>query len=215
MKAPFITFEGGEGSGKSTQIKLLGEYLKQKGVDFVSTKEPGGTPLGVEIRHLLVEGNADKMDAYAEALLFFADRRLHMTQKVWPAIEKGAWVISDRFADSTMAYQYYAYNKRLSKEDILMLYKFAVGDFKPDLTLILDIAPEIGLARSFKKAETMDVKETRNENRVLEWHKNLRQGYLEIAKAEPERCVVLDANTDIDTLHNEIVAVILERFNLK
>jgi len=214
MKAPFITFEGGEGSGKSTQINLLVNYLKEKGVDFITTKEPGGTPLGLELRRLLVEGAADKMDANAEALLFFADRRIHMTQKVWPALEKGIWVISDRFADSTVAYQYYAYNKRLSKEDIAMLYRFAVGDFKPDLTFILDIDPEIGLARSFRKAETMAVKETRNENRVLEWHKNLRQGYLEIAKSEPKRCVVLDADTDIQTLHQEIVKVISERFKL-
>lgn len=214
MKAPFITFEGGEGSGKSTQIKLLGDFLKAKGVDFVTTKEPGGTPLGVELRRLLVEGSADKMDANAEALLFFADRRIHMTQKVWPALEKGKWVISDRFADSTVAYQYYAYNKRLSIEDIKMLYRFAVGDFKPDLTFVLDIDPEIGLKRSFDKAATMDVKETRNENRMLEWHKNLRQGYLEIAKKEPQRCVVLNADTDINTLHGRIVKVLEERFGL-
>ena len=214
MKAPFITFEGGEGSGRSTQIKLLSNYLKEKGVDFITTKEPGGTELGVELRRLLVEGSADKMDANAEALLFFADRRIHMTQKVWPALKEGKWVISDRFADSTVAYQYYAYNQRLSIEDIDMLYGFAVGDFKPDLTFILDINPKIGLERSFKKAETMTVKETRNENRLLQWHQNLRQGYLEIAKKEPQRCVVLNADTDVQTLHDKIVKVIEERFGL-
>ncbi len=214
MRAPFITFEGGEGSGKSTQIKLLEEYLKQKNIDFITTKEPGGTPLGIELRRLLVEGAADKMDARAEALLFFADRRIHMTQKVWPALEKGIWVLSDRFADSTMAYQYYAYDKRLSKEDILTLYAFAVGNFKPDLTLILDIDPTIGLARSFGKAATMAVKETRNENRALLWHQNLRRGYLQIAKEEQDRCVVLDANKDIESLHKDIVAVFEKRFGL-
>ncbi len=214
MKAPFITFEGGEGSGKSTQIKLLGEYLKVKGVDFITTKEPGGTPLGGELRRLLVEGSADKMDAIAEALLFFADRRIHMSQKVWPALKNGQWVISDRFADSTTAYQYYAYNKRLSKEDIDMLYRFAVGDFKPDLTFILDIDPKVGLKRSFEKSESMEVKETRNENRVLTFHENLRRGYLEIAKSEPQRCVVLNADTDIKTLHTEIVRVLEERFEI-
>ncbi len=214
MKVPFITFEGGEGSGKSTQIALLSEFLKGKGIDVVVTKEPGGTPIGLELRKLLVEGEIDKMDANAEALLFFADRRIHMTQKVWPSLEKGLWVISDRFADSTMAYQYYAYNKRLSKEDINMLYRFSVGDFKPDLTIILDIDPEIGLARSFQKASSMIVKETRNEGRVLQWHRNLRQGYLEIARMEPDRCVVLNANQSIDDLHHDIVKVISERFGI-
>ncbi len=214
MKAPFITFEGGEGSGKSTQIALLNQFLLSKGIDVVVTKEPGGTPIGLELRKLLVQGSADKMDANAEALLFFADRRIHMTQKVWPALKEGKWVISDRFADSTTAYQYYAYDKRLSKENIEMLYRFSVGDFKPDLTIILDIDPEIGLARSFKKASTMDVQETRNEKRVLQWHKNLRLGYLEIARNEPDRCSVLNADQSVESLHSDIVKLIQERFGL-
>jgi len=214
MRAPFITFEGGEGSGKSTQISLLKDFLASKKIDFVITKEPGGTPLGVELRRLLVEGAADKMDAIAEALLFFADRRIHLSQKVWPALDEGKWVISDRFADSTMAYQYYAYNKRLSKEDIETLYRFVAADFKPDLTLILDIDPEIGLKRSFAKAATMTVQETRNENRVLTWHQNLRLGYLEIAKENKERCIVLDANVDVEVLHKQIVNIFKERFGL-
>ena len=214
MKAPFITFEGGEGSGKSTQISLLKDFFASKNIDFIVTKEPGGTPIGLELRRLLVEGAADKMDAIAEALLFFADRRIHLTQKVWPALEKGQWVISDRFADSTMAYQYYAYNKRLSKEDIEMLYRFAAGEFKPDLTFIFDIDPEIGLKRSFAKAQTMTVQETRNENRVLSWHQNLRQGYLQIAKENPNRCVVLDANVEKQALHEQIVRVLAERFGV-
>ena len=214
MRAPFITFEGGEGSGKSTQINLLKDFFASKKIDCVITKEPGGTPLGVELRRLLVEGAADKMDAIAEALLFFADRRIHLAQKVWPALDEGKWVVSDRFADSTMAYQYYAYNKRLSKEDIETLYRFAVGDFVPDLTFVLDIDPEIGLKRSFAKAATMTVQETRNENRVLTWHQNLRRGYLEIAKENPKRCVVLDANVDVQTLHKQIVRVLSERFGI-
>jgi dTMP kinase len=214
MRGKFITFEGGEGSGKSTQIKLLSDYLKQKNQQAVLTKEPGGTPLGLELRRILVEGDVSKMDANAEALLFFADRRIHLTQKVWPALESGMWVLSDRFADSTMAYQYYAYDKRLSKEDINALYTFTVGNFKPDLTLILDIDPKIGLARSFKKAETMEHKETRNENHELLWHRNLRQGYLEIAREEPNRCVVVDADRSVDDLHREIVKIVSERFGV-
>ena len=214
MRAPFITFEGGEGSGKSTQISLLKDFFASKNIDLVITKEPGGTPLGLELRRLLVEGAADKMDAIAEALLFFADRRIHLSQKVWPALNEGKWVISDRFADSTMAYQYYAYDKRLSKEDIQTLYQFAVGDFEPDLTFVLDIDPEIGLKRSFAKAATMSVQETRNENRVLTWHQNLRRGYLQIAKDNPKRCVVLDANVDVNALHKKITEVLAERFGI-
>ncbi len=214
MFGKFITFEGGEGTGKSTQIKLLAEFLMSKTKDVVLTKEPGGTEIGLELRRILIEGEISKLDAEAEALLFFADRRIHMVKKVWPAVEQGQWVLSDRFADSTMAYQYYAYNKRLSKEDINALYNFAVGTFKPDLTIVLDIDPKIGLARSFKKAETMVNKETRNENRELIWHENLRYGYLEIAKENPDRCVVLDANKSIEELHKDIVKVVCDRFGL-
>ena len=214
MKGKFITFEGGEGTGKSTQIKLLAEYLKSKDKDVVLTKEPGGTDIGLELRRILIEGEISKLDAEAEALLFFADRRIHMVKKVWPSIEDGKWVLSDRFADSTMAYQYYAYDKRLSKENINSLYAFAVGNFKPDLTIILDIDPKVGLARSFKKAATMTNKETRNENRELKWHENLRQGFIEIAKEEPQRCVVLNADKSIEELHKDIVKVVTERLGL-
>ena len=214
MSGKFITFEGGEGTGKSTQIKLLNDFLKQKNKQTLLTKEPGGTEVGAELRRILTEGEVNKLDAVAEALLFFADRRLHMVQKVWPAMENDTWVLSDRFADSTMAYQYYAYDKRLSKEDIQALYRFAVGDFVPDLTIILDIDPQIGLARSFKKAETMTNKETRIENQGLIWHERLRSGFLEIAKDNPERCVALDADKPIDELHLEIVDIVLQRFEL-
>lgn len=214
MKGRFITFEGGEGSGKSTQIKLLAEYLVQKKITTLLTKEPGGTPVGRELRKILIEGEINKLDANAEALLFFADRRIHMVKKVWPALTKGQWVLSDRFADSTMAYQYYAYEKRLAREDINFLYRFAVGSFKPDLTIILDIDPATGLERSLKKAEAMANKEIRNELRPLPWHENLRRGYLEIAKEEPGRCEVLNAEKTIEELHKDIINVVNKRFNL-
>ena len=214
MLGKFITFEGGEGTGKSTQIKLLNDYLNQKHKDAILTKEPGGTEIGLELRRILTEGEISKLDAVAEALLFFADRRIHLVKKVWPALQKGQWVLSDRFADSTMAYQYYAYDKRLSKEDIERLYTFAVGQFKPDLTFVLDIDPEIGLKRSFEKAQGMAHKEIRFETKGLLWHQKLRQGYLEIAKQEPERCVVLNADQSIEDLHADIVRVVAERFAL-
>ena len=127
---------------------------------------------------------------------------------------EGKIVLSDRFADSTFAYQYWGYNKRVSKETLQSLYQISVGDFKPDLTIILDIDPEIGLERSFNKAKNMDVKELRFEGRELEFHHNLRKGFLEIAKEEPNRCVVLDADKSIDELHRDIVNVVNQRLGL-
>lgn len=214
MNGYFITFEGGEGTGKSTQIKLLEKYLKGKGKDIITTKEPGGTEVGLEIRKLLVCGDKDKFDAVAEALLYFADRHIHLSKKIWPAMDEGKIVLSDRFADSTFAYQYWGYNKRVSKETLQQLYQIAVGDFKPDLTIILDIDPKIGLERSFNKAKTMEVKELRFEGREFEFHQNLRKGFLEIAKNEPNRCVVLDANKTIEELHKDIVNVVNQKLGL-
>ena len=214
MNGMFITFEGGEGSGKSTQIKLLADYLVQQGIVPLITKEPGGTALGQELRRLLVTGDKDKMDAATEALLFFADRRIHLSSKVWPAMERGEWVLSDRFADSSVAYQYYGHNKRLSMEDLDNLYKIAAGDFKPDITIILDIDPEIGLKRSFARNAVAAEQEVRFENIDISFHHRLRQGYLEIAKSDPERCVVLDANKSIEELHQNIIKVVSERLGL-
>ena len=214
MQGKFITLEGGEGTGKSTQIKLLAEYLQKKGVDVVTTKEPGGTALGQEIRRLLVTGEQDKLDAVAEALLFFADRHIHLVKKIWPAMEKGQWVLSDRFADSTFAYQCYGYQNKVSRNTLEELYKIAVGSFKPDLTLILDIDPKVGIERSLRKAEGEDVKEIRFEGIDISFHERLRQGYLDIAAREPKRCVVLDANKSIEALHQDIVSVVKERLGL-
>lgn len=213
-RGKFITFEGGEGTGKSTQIKLLAEFLNNCHIDTVVSKDPGGTEVGQELRRILVTGDKDKIDATTEALLYFADRRINLVQKVWPAMEKGVWVINDRFADSTVAYQYYGYAKKIPLEMMQELYQMAVGNFKPDLTIVLDIDPEIGLARSMAKAGKMIVPETRHETRGLEFHNRLRQGFLELALAEPERMVVLDANKSIAELQKNIVELVTERFNL-
>ena len=214
MPGKFITFEGGEGCGKSTQLALLKEYLQKRGQNVVATKEPGGTEIGLELRHLLVTGDKDKMDAVAEALLYYADRRIHMSQKVWPALEAGQWVLSDRFADSTVAYQYYGYDKKVDKKLLDSLYQIAVGDFKPDLTLIFDLDVEVGLARSYTKAAGMTEKETRHESRGTVFHQRLRQGFLEIAKQDPARCIVLDADKSIEDLHQDVIRIITERFGL-
>ena len=198
QKGRFITFEGGEGTGKSTQLRLLAEYLERAGVTNVMSKEPGGTEIGQELRRILVTGDKDKFDAVTECLLYYADRRIHLTSKVWPALEKGSWVLSDRFADSTVAYQYYGYDKKVPYETLESLYKIAVGGFKPDLTLIFDLA----------------VKETRHESRGLAFHERMRRGFLEIAAKEPERCIVVDADKSIEALHREVVKIVTERFGL-
>lgn len=214
MRGKFITFEGGEGTGKSTQVAKLAGYLTSLGYDVITTKEPGGTEIGTEIRRLLVCGDKDKMDATAEALLYYADRHIHLTQKIWPALAEGKIVISDRFADSTLAYQCYGYNQRIKREVLDQLYQIAVGDFKPDLTLILDIDPQKGLARSYAKASTCQEKELRFESRELQFHQNLRQGFKDIASCEPQRCIVLDADKTIDELHNDIISTIKEKLGL-
>lgn len=210
MAGRFITFEGGEGTGKTTQIKLLADYLTAKGIDVVVTKEPGGTEIGQELRRMLCTGDKDKFDAVAEALLYYADRRIHLQQKILPALERGCWVISDRFADSTTAYQYYGYNKRVPRKTLEDLYEMTVGNFYPDLTVILDIAPEVGLARSLKRNSNSSEQEIRFESRELEFHNNLRKGFLEIAETAP-RYAVLNADTSVENLHAEIVRLIEER----
>lgn len=210
MKGRFITLEGGEGTGKSTQIKLLAEWLNRCGVETVLTKEPGGTPIGRELRQMLCTGDKDKFDAVAEALLYYADRRIHMQQKVLPALEDGKWVISDRFADSTMAYQYYGYNKRVPKQMLEQLYAMTVGNFYSDLTIILDLDPRIGLERSLQRNGTAEIQETRHESRGNEFHQNLRRGFLEIAQTSP-RYVVVNADQSIEQLHHDIVKIVEER----
>lgn len=214
MQGKFITFEGGEGTGKSTQVAKLAEYLTSQGYEVITSKEPGGTDVGTEIRRLLVCGDKDKMDATAEALLYYADRHIHLTQKIWPALAEGKIVISDRFADSTLAYQCYGYGQRIKQETLDQLYKIAVGDFKPDLTIILDIDPQKGLARSYAKASLMQEKELRFEDRELQFHQNLRQGFKDIASHEPSRCVVLNADKTIDDLHNDIISTVKEKLGL-
>ena len=214
MRGRFITFEGGEGCGKSTQVKLLEAYLQKKGVATLLTKEPGSTPEGQILRQLLVTGDKDKFDAISECLLYYADRRCNLTKVVWPALEQGKWVISDRYADSTEAYQYYGYDKRVSPDVLNELYQIVAGDFKPDLTIILDIDPEVGMRRSFAKAETMAIKELRFESRQLEFHHNLRRGFLEIAAREPQRCVVINADADIETVHQRVIKAVQQRLGI-
>lgn len=211
MSGRFITFEGGEGAGKSLQLARFADYLKQKGECVVTTREPGGTPVGKEIRRLLVEGDKDKFDELTELLLFYADRRIDLTKVILPALAAGKTVLSDRFNDSTIAYQYYGSNKFPDTQIMDKLYALVVGNFKPDLTFLLDIDVRQGLERSFKKAQTMENKELRFENVDISFHERLRAGYLELAKREPERFVVINAGGTMKEVSTEIICQYEER----
>jgi dTMP kinase len=201
----FITLEGGEGAGKSTQIARLKSWLEGRGHAVVVTREPGGSPGAEMVRKLLVEGPVERWDGTTEALLHFAARRDHLRAVVWPALEKGAWVVSDRFADSTLAYQGYGHG--VDRSLIAQLYALSVGDFRPGLTLVLDLPVEIGLARATSRRGV----ETRYESLPPDFHRRVRAGFLEIAASEPERCAVIDAAQDIDAIAAAIAATLTDR----
>jgi dTMP kinase len=201
----FITFEGGEGAGKSTQVRLLTAVLAGQGRDVLATREPGGATGAEEIRRLLVSGDPGRWDGVTEALLHFAARRDHLARTVWPALDAGRWVVSDRFADSTMAYQGYGHS--LGRETIERLYAVAVGNFAPDLTLILDIPPEAGVQRAHARRDGED----RYERMDLSFHQRLRAGFLEIAALEPQRCVIIDASCSVDEVHAAILKAVADR----
>lgn len=213
-KGIFITLEGGEGTGKTTQIRKLEEVLKARGVDVVTTREPGGTTQAERVRSLLVQRDGGHWDPLSEALLLFAARREHLVRKIWPSLNEGKWVISDRFADSTRAFQ--GYGMGLPLETIEDLYKVSVGDFHPDLTLILDVPVETGLARSAKRlgdaATAAESSEDRYERMGVSFHERLRQGYLEIARKDKNRYVVIDALQSSDAVHDAIMNEINRRF---
>lgn len=213
-KGIFITLEGGDGTGKSTQIRLLSDALSAHGLGIVTTREPGGTPQAERIRDLLLQRDSGAFDPLTEAMLMFSARREHLVNKIWPAMAEGKWVISDRFADSTRAFQ--GYGMGLDLAQIERLYALVAGDFQPDLTLVFDIDPEVGLARSMKHmsqtANAAESTEDRYERMGLAFHTRLREGFLAIAAANPARCAVIDAAQDIDAVHRQVLAVVRARF---
>jgi dTMP kinase len=201
----FITLEGGEGAGKSTQALRLKDWLEARGHKVVATREPGGSAGAEMVRKLLVEGPADRWDGMTEALLHFAARRDHLRATVWPTLKSGTWVLSDRFADSTRAYQGYGHGLDLALLD--KLYGIAVGGFRPDLTLILDLPVEAGLARAAARRDA----ETRYESLPRAFHDRVRAGFLEIASHEPQRCAVVDASRDIESISADVARLVAER----
>jgi len=183
--------------------------LAVAGIDALATREPGGAAGAEEIRKLLVEGDPGRWDAIGEALLMVAARRCHLTATVWPSLERGRWVVSDRFADSTLAYQGSAGG--VPRADLALLHRLIAGDFTPDLTLILDLPVELGLARAQERPGA----ETRFERKPRDFHEKLRQGFLEIGHREPQRCAVIDAARDVDTVHRAVLAAVRERLQVK
>ncbi len=211
-KGLFITFEGGEGGGKSTQIKLLAAALQAQHHDVVLTREPGGSVGAEEIRSMLLKGDPGRWDGTTEMLLVYAARRDHMVQTVWPAMAAGKVVISDRFADSTMAYQGYGHG--VSKDAVKAVHRAALGDFQPNLTLIFDLPVEVGLARALSRPDmNKSAAEDRYERMGRDFHERLRQGFLAIAKDEPARCKVIDATQSIDAIHAQALATVLGVMN--
>lgn len=205
----FITLEGGEGSGKSTQAAMLAKRLEAFGIAVVLTREPGGSPGAEIIRHVLLSGAAKPLGPEAEAILFAAARNDHVRCTIEPALAAGKWVICDRFADSTRVYQgaLGAVDHRLLKA----LERASIGDLKPELTFVLDVPVEVGQQRATARREGS--RPDRFEAEKIEAHEKLREAYLALAAAEPDRCVLVDASVDKDVIAKRIWAVIDMRFN--
>ncbi len=207
----FITLEGGEGAGKSTQIKSLADYLRSLGHEVIVTREPGGSPVAEQLREVILSGAAASLGAAAEAVLFSAARIDHIAQTIAPALARGAYVISDRFADSTRAYQ--GTQGKVDPTLIDALEKVAVGRFRPDLTLILDLPAETGLARATRRRA--DAKADRFEAEDVSFHQGLRKAFLDIAEREPQRCAVIDAAQSPEDVAKAIRDVVAARLHLR
>jgi dTMP kinase len=210
--ARFITFEGGEGVGKSTQVRRLVERLARHAVTAVRTREPGGTPRAEAVRAFLLQGRSEQWGPGAEAVLFAAARLDHVNQLIAPNLEQGSWVISDRFSDSTRAYQ--GLTGGVEPKLIDALETLALNGHKPDLTIVLDMDPEIAFRRVEDRETEAALLHTgdRFEKEDLDWHRRLREAFLAIARNNAERCVVIPAAQSEDALAEEIWDVILRRF---
>jgi dTMP kinase len=204
----FITFEGGEGSGKSTHIKRLAERLEAAKTRVVVTREPGGSVGAEIIRHLVLSGMGKLLGPDAETLLFAAARDDHVRNVIQPALNQGSWVLCDRFFDSTRVYQ--GKVSHVSPDILNAMQRVTIGDLKPDLTIILDVPVDVGLKRAAARrgAEAPD----RFESEDLKFHQELREAYREIASKEPERCVLIDATADVNTVAGNIWAALRDRF---
>ncbi len=207
MSGKFITFEGGEGGGKSTQAARMAGYLRGKGLEVIETREPGGTPQGEDLRDLLVQGDPDRWSALSELLLLTAARVEHVNRLIEPALAEGKWVICDRFADSTLAYQGIA--GELGLELVEQLQQLAVGASSPDVTFLLDVRAEAGLQRAEKRGGA-----ARFEKKGAAFHQTLRDGFLALANENPQRIVLIDGEDTFDHVWGQIEAELGRRFRL-
>ena len=205
----FITFEGGEGAGKSTQVKRLAERLKRAGLDVVTTREPGGSEGAEAIRDIVLRGAADRWSPTTEALLMYAARRDHVERVIRPALDRGQWVICDRFADSTRAYQGGAGG--VPDGLISALEAHVLEDVRPDLTLVFDLPAQIGLERAHARAGA----EMRFESKGQAFHERLREAFLAIAAADRKRCAVIDAARGIDDVEAAVWEAVDERLGVR
>jgi dTMP kinase len=205
----FITFEGIEGSGKTTQIQLLSNHLEERGIDHLLTREPGGTPIGNQVRALVLNPAHGSMTPTCELLLYTAARAQHIEQVIRPALEDGRLVLCDRFTDATLAYQ--GYGRGLGLGLIRSLHAHEVLALKADLTLIFDLDARSALGRARARETAAPRDESRFEREDLSFHERVRQGYLDLARQEPARCVVLDARGSIDLVRQRVVACV-DRF---
>jgi len=209
----FISFEGIEGSGKTTNIRHAVGFLRDKGHDCVITREPGGTRIGEKIRAILLDPSSKEMDPLTELLLYTADRSQHIKELIAPFLSAGKTVVCDRYYDATVVYQGYA--RGLDTELILRLHRLLFKNLKPYITLLLDLPPEIGLSRAWKQIDNgdRDRVETRFEEETLLFHKKVRSGYLEMARLEPERFRIIDASKEPDQVRKEIIRTLSEEID--
>ena len=209
----FITLEGIEGSGKTTQINHIAEFLKLRGIRYIITKEPGGTAIGQKIRSILLDPDHDRIHPLTELLLYSADRIQHIKEMIAPMLEMGKTILCDRFYDSTTVYQ--GFSRGLDINLINHLNNLVLGGLKPDLTFLLDLPAEAGLERAWKQIKSghRPDAETRFEKEKLVFHEKVRQGYLKLASLEPDRFAVIDALTDENRVKETILTELAKRFN--
>jgi dTMP kinase len=205
----FLTFEGGEGAGKSTQVQLLADALRDRGREVVTTREPGGSREAENIRNLLVTGDPGRWDPVSEALLLYAARRDHWLKLIEPALREGKWVLCDRFADSTRVYQ--GVGKGVERALLESLHRLALGDVEPDLTLLLDLPAETGLARTRTRQSAAATPETRFERMGLEFHQALRAGFVALAAENPSRIVTIDATHGVAAVAKAVLDAVRSR----
>ena len=212
MRGTFITFEGIEGSGKSTQVVLLANHLKSLGIHSVLTREPGGTPIGDQVRKILLDPGNTALDPAAELLLYAAGRAQHLKEIIRPQLETGAAVLCDRFADATLAYQ--GYGRGLDIELIRTLDRIVCVGLRPDLTILLDIDTVVGVGRARGRNNSRGLEaEARFENEAIAFHERVRQGYLKLAGLEPDRIRIVDASRPVEAIQAEIRGIVDEKLH--